>query len=158
MKKISILIVLLFACTIHVAKSSNPPKAEPIVIGSRISYPDGMTNIGDKVAFLLRAKQLNLLLHNSTGKWLRDGLTKDEYDNGIIANTLNGKTSKKFKVPDRIKESVNSGIFKSKISKPEWDAIIADDFFVNLRDIEGAFSTLMDSLMKDTKYDSLITL
>lgn len=134
------------------------PKVTPIVVGSRISYPEDVTAIGDKMAFLLRAKQLNLLFHNSTGKWLREGLTQDEYDNGIDMTGLGGKTSEKYEVPSRVKESINSGIFKNKISRAEWDVIIADDFFVNLKDIEQAFSVLVDSLMKDTQYDSLITL
>ncbi len=156
---LALLAYILFFTYIVISGTKNSSvQSTPIIEGSRISYPDAVTVIGDKIAFLLRAKQLNLLLHNSTGKWLREGLTKDEYDNGIDMTGLGGKTSKKFKVPSRVKGSINSGIFKNKISRVEWDVIIADDFFVNLKDIEQAFSVLVDSLMKDTQYDSLITL
>jgi len=158
MKRFLLASILFLTLCVITGEAKKTLISTPIIAGSRISYPDAVTVIGDKMAFLFRAKQLNLLLHNSTGKWLRDGLTKDEYDNGIDMTSLGGKTSEKYELPSRIKGSINSGIFKNKISRAEWDVIITDDFHKNWVDIESAFSILQDSLMKDTQYDSLITL
>ena len=128
MKRFFILLVsiMFFTCVItNDAKNWLFPST-PIVPGSRISYPDTVTVIGDKIAFLLRTKQLNLLLHNSTGKWFREGLTRDEYDNGIDMTGLGGRTSKKFIIPSRIQGSINSGTFKSQITRAEWHDILSD--------------------------------
>lgn len=68
-----------------------------------IDYPIGVDTPQAKAAYLLRVKEYVRLVYNMAGEWRRDGLTRDEYDNGVGADRLHGKKGLQVKMPDRMK-------------------------------------------------------
>ena len=46
-------------------------------------FPGNCNNDGDRLEYLYRAEELLRLQHNVMGKWYTNGISQNEYDNGI---------------------------------------------------------------------------
>lgn len=46
-------------------------------------FPGNCGSDGDRLEYLYRAEELLRLQHNVMGKWFTNGISQDEYDNGI---------------------------------------------------------------------------
>ena len=118
-------------------------------------YPSQINTSWKKVQYILRMKEYSRLLHNFAGYWKNNGLTQDEYDNGVGASLLAGQSGVIFVLTDQLKSKYP---YRSTINKAQWSSFISDDWDPRHHMIEGEIHIQVKSLKDQSDYDYLIDL
>lgn len=119
------------------------------------SYPVQIDTPWEKVRYLFRLREYLRLLHNFSGLWYREGLTQDQYDNGVDAGILKGKAGQTFILTSQVKSQYpyTHQITKEQLGnfrKNEWERrfiIVDSEIAVHSNDIKS-----------DATYDYLLDL
>lgn len=119
-----------------------------------LKYPLAADTNEKKLAYCHRIQEHNRLLHNFFGKWLRDGLTLTQYNDGVAATDLAGKGAD-FVLPADMKTKYP---YKAQTIQSEFKTQHDDEWNRLWKYIEGDFSQLTQLVRDDTTYDGDIDL
>lgn len=61
-------------------------------------------------------------VHNVIGLWYREGITRDEYDNGVNGARIGMSPDLTITIPQRIKNQLP---YQGQLSQARWDAFVA---------------------------------
>lgn len=120
-----------------------------------LNYPARADNPQKRYAYAMRMQEHLRMLHNLIGRWLRDGLTQDEYDNGVAGTVLAGKEARRFKLPDSLKARQ---AFKAQINKSEYDVLIQLDWDRRHRKVNLDMAEIRRVIHEDSNFDVEIEL
>lgn len=99
-----------------------------------IIFPGDCITPAEQTEYSYRAQELLRLLHNTFGKWFREGLTQTEYDE------LPGKLKTKYE-------------YTEKLSKKDWDKFQDEDFEPRSTEIMSKLIENRHVLFESTKWD-----
>jgi len=117
------------------------------------TYPEPIGTPWKKVQYLLRLKEYLRLLHNFAGLWLREGLTQDQYDNGIDSGDLAGEPGTQFVLTAQLKTAYP---YQENISKEAFNNFINTEWEPRHAIVSLAINTDIKNLKNNNLYDSLI--
>ncbi len=86
-----------------------------------LNYPARADTAIKRYAYAYRVKEHMRMLHNLIGLWFREGLTQDEYDNGVAGTRLSGLEARKFVLANRVKAAQP---FKAQITVEEFRFLV----------------------------------
>ena len=118
-------------------------------------YPASIDTPWKKAQYIMRMKEYVRLLHNFAGYWKNNGLTQDEYDNGVDASSLSGQSGVIFKLTDQLKAKYP---YMSTITKTQWSGFIGSDWEPRWAKVEEEIGTQIKGLSNVVDYDYLIDL
>jgi len=102
-----------------------------------LKYPGDCITSADKIEYCYRARELLRLLHNTIGKWRREGLNQIEY------NTI----------PQKIKDTLPDFAISPKLSEDSWDRFVSEEFFNRDHAISKAATLSFNELKKSTRWE-----
>lgn len=115
-----------------------------------LNYPARADNPQKRYAYAMRMQEHLRMLHNLIGRWLRDGLTQDEYDNGVAGTVLKGNEARRFKLPDSLKARQ---AFKAQINRPEYDVLIQLDWERRHQKVNRDMAEIRRVIHEDSDFD-----
>jgi hypothetical protein len=118
-------------------------------------YPAEIDTPWEKVRYIFRLKEYLRLLHNYAGLWLREGLTQDQYDNGVDSGLIAGTPGQQFVLTDQIK---NQYPYQQNISKPSYDNFIVTEWSRRFHIVEDEIHSHIDSVSVDATFDDILDL
>lgn len=86
-----------------------------------ITFPVDCVTAEQRWRFLESFQELLRLVHNVLGLWYREGITRDEYDNGILDSRLGETRGEIIVIPNVIK---NLAPYTPKLGQARWDAFV----------------------------------
>jgi hypothetical protein len=118
-------------------------------------YPAPITTPSEKVRYILRLKEYLRLLHNYAGLWYREGLTQNQYDNGVDSSLIAGTPGQQFVLTDQIKTQYP---YQQNISKPTYDDFIVTEWSRRFHIVEDEIHSHVDSISADATFDDILDL
>jgi len=86
-----------------------------------ITYPVDCVTSEQRWRFLESFQELLRLVHNVLGLWYREGITRDEYDNGILDSRIGETRGELIIIPPVIKNLVP---YTPKLSEARWNTFV----------------------------------
>jgi hypothetical protein len=120
-----------------------------------IKYPLTAITLGSKIEFLMRTREHCRMLHNFVGYWYRNGLTEQEYNNGVPMSKLGGESETLFTMGPELKAMF---VYRENITYTQFENFIVNQFHPRWNIIEDEFQTKIMRLQKLTSHDSKISL
>lgn len=122
-----------------------------------ISYPLTAETLGQKTEYLLRLRQYCIYFHNYLGYWYRNGLTQDEYDNGIEFNKLGGEEDETTKLV--LSAALKSEIpYVSTISRQQFNTLLNSYWNPRFVEIEKEYENMIGKFRSSKTYDNELNL
>ena len=119
------------------------------------TYPGSIDTPWKKVQYILRLKEYLRLLHNYAGYWYRNGLTQDQYDNGIDSGDLSGEPGTQFVLTAQLKTAYP---YRQNISKAAFDNFINTEWEPRHSTVSLAINDDVKKLKDNNLYDSILDL
>jgi len=120
----------------------------------QLKYPVKVDTDEKKLAYCTRAREIVRLVHNIGKAWL-EGITRDEYDNGIATDRLAGTAGRKVVLSTDMKAAFP---FKGRITSAERTDWTGQQWEPRWRVIENDIGELRERLKNSTTYDADIDL
>jgi len=120
-----------------------------------VPYPAPVNTPWKKVQYIFRLKEYLRLLHNYAGYWWRNGLTQDEYDNGIDSGLIAGEPGQQFVLTDQIKAQYP---YQPNIGQNAYKNFIEQEWERRFHQVEDEIHAGLHAIEINSEYDSLLDL
>ena len=120
-----------------------------------LTYPEQIDTPWKKVQYILRLKEYLRLLHNYAGYWWRNGLTQDEYDNGVDASELAGEEGTTVVLTAQLKTKYP---YRETITKEQLSNFVNSEWEPRMATVNFEIQDKVKNLKNVSTYDSLLDL
>jgi len=120
-----------------------------------LTYPIAIDTPWKKVQYILRLKEYLRMIHNFAGYWYRNGLTQDEYDNGIDAGELSGMAGTTIVLTSQLKAKYS---YHASITKTQLGNFINTEWEPRHSVVNLEIQDKIKNLKNQTEFDHLLDL